>query len=142
MPELSRVALLPFAQERVYALVNDVERYPEFVPGCQAVEVLSREAGVIVATVHARAKGISESFTTRNLLLPPERIELALENGPFRTLSGAWHITALGAEGCKVALHLDYELAGLLGRTLKPLMSKAADTVVDAFVARARSELA
>ncbi len=141
MPELARQALLPFSQGAVYHLVNDVERYPEFVPGCAGVVVLSRSEAEVVATVQASARGFSEAFTTRNRLSPSHRIDLELVEGPFRSLRGEWLFAPLGDAGCKVSLRIDYEFGGLLGRTLKPMMGRAADTVLDAFVARARAVL-
>ena len=141
MPELRREALLPYPQAAVFDLVNNIERYPEFLPGCVGAEVLEASGTLVRASVHARARGFEETFTTRNTVSAPSRIDLQLEDGPFARLSGSWHFKALGDAGCKVALHLDYELAGVLGTTLKPLMSKAADRVLEAFVQRAAEQL-
>ena len=141
MAELARQALLPYPNAAVYELVNDVERYPEFVPGVAHVTVLSQSGTEVVATVLAEARGFSEAFTTRNRLASGERIELEMLEGPFSHLSGAWQFTALGEQGCKVELSLHYEIGGLLGRTLKPVMNRAADSVLEAFVTRARTVL-
>ena len=108
MAELARQALLPYPNAAVYELVNDVERYPEFVPGVAHVTVLSQSGTEVVATVLAEARGFSEAFTTRNRLASGERIELEMLEGPFSHLSGAWQFTALGEQGCKVELSLRF----------------------------------
>lgn len=137
MSALVKTALLPYPAERLYALVNDVAAYPSFVPGCRAVDLLVSTPQQITARIHASAKGFSESFTTTNTLSPHHRIDLALTDGPFEHFTGFWQFQALGNAGCKVTLSLDFRLRGLL-RAVEPLVGRAADAVVDAFVARAR----
>ncbi len=137
MSALVKTALLPYPAQRLYALVNDVATYPEFVPGCSRIEILESTPEKITARVHASARGFSESFTTTNTLTPHQRIDLALTDGPFEHFTGYWQFQPLGNAGCKVTLNLDFRLRGLL-RAVEPLVSKAADAVVDAFVERAR----
>ena len=137
MSTITRSVLLPYAAEQMFEMVNDVSRYPEFVPGCQSVEILERAPDTVLARVQVSAKGFGESFTTRNTLMPHSRIDLALADGPFERFTGAWLFLPLGDAGCKVTLQLDFELRGLL-RAFEPLLAKATDKVVDAFVQRAR----
>ena len=141
MAEVHRQALLPYPAEAVFDLVNDVAQYPHFLPGCVGVDVHEASAEEVLATVHAQARGISERFTTRNALDRPSTIHMVLEDGPFSSLEGAWRFTALGEAGCKVEVEVRYEASGLLGRTLAPFVSAAADRVMSAFVTRARETL-
>ncbi|MCP5186120.1 MAG: type II toxin-antitoxin system RatA family toxin [Pseudomonadales bacterium] len=136
MTRLVRTALLAHPVGRMYALVNDVARYPDFVPGCRTVEVLERTDVLVVARVDAAARGFTASFTTSNTLVANERIDLELAEGPFERFTGAWLFQPLGEIGCKVTLQLDFRLKGLL-RAAEPLLGRAADTVVNAFVQRA-----
>lgn len=143
MPVIERSALLPYPAASVYGIVNDVARYPEFLPWCAEAEVLEASDTEVVAELALRVRGISERFTTRNLLVPHERIELTLVSGPFRSFSGVWTFRRLGAdEGCKVALRLDFEFSGtraMLGGAFSGVFVKAADRMVDAFCDRARA---
>ena len=138
MSTLVRTVLLPHPAEWVFALVNDVAAYPHFVPGCEAVDLVSNTPEQITARVHASARGFRESFMTTNTLTPHTRIDLGLADGPFEHFSGSWQFQQLGTAGCKVTLSLDFRLRGLL-RAAEPLLGKAADSVVDAFVRRARA---
>lgn len=140
MPHIMRSALVPHSAERMFSLVNDVERYVEFLPWCSAARVHEESAGVLVAELEISRGGVSQRFTTRNALVPPQRMTLELVEGPFEWFAGEWRFTPLSDEACKVELEMDFEYAGRIARTaLAPLFAKSADEQVDAFCARARS---
>jgi ribosome-associated toxin RatA of RatAB toxin-antitoxin module len=135
---VERQALVPHGAARMYALVEDVESYPRFLPWCCGAEVAFRDATRTVATLHVDYRGVRQQFTTANRKYPPERIELELVRGPFRSLQGEWRFTALAADACRVELALAYQLASpLLERVLGPVFDHIANTLVDAFVRRA-----
>ena len=141
MPRVERSALLPYRAADVFDIVNDVSRYPEFLPWCAAAAVLQATDEEVVAELSLAASGIRETFTTRNRLTPFERIEMVLVSGPFRELSGGWTFTRLGDDaGCRVALELDFQLSGVRS-LLGSVFSRAADQMVDAFCARANELL-
>ena len=143
MPKISRSALVPFSAEAMFDLVNDVERYPEFLPWCAAAEVQSRTNDAMVATLEIRRAGMSHRFTTRNRMTRPERLTLELVDGPFDHFDGVWQFTSLAPDACKVTLDLDFDYAGRLIRAaLGPVFNRSADTLVDAFCARARGVVA
>jgi ribosome-associated toxin RatA of RatAB toxin-antitoxin module len=139
-----RQALLPYPARSVYAIVNDIARYPDFLPWCTGANVVAETAEEIVATLELGARGVRERFTTRNLLTPHERIELRLVSGPFSRFQGFWHFTTLGQdEGCKIELQLEFRFSGanLLHRTFNSVFTQAGDKMVDAFCARAHAVL-
>ena len=137
MPRVQRSALLPYRAADVFAIVNDVGRYPEFLPWCADASVLEASEAEVVAELSLAASGIRETFTTRNRLTPFERIDMVLISGPFRALTGGWTFHPLGGDaGCRVALDLDFQLAGMR-MLLGSVFSRAADQMVDAFCARA-----
>jgi ribosome-associated toxin RatA of RatAB toxin-antitoxin module len=122
----------------MYALVQDIESYPKFLPWCSGAEVVSREPGRTVATLHVLYHGIRQHFTTENTNVPDQRIEMRLVSGPFRHLQGLWNFQALGVEASKVSCRLEYQLAhGLLERAAGPVFGHIANSFVDAFVRRA-----
>lgn len=148
MPVIHRSALVPLPASALFTIVDDVARYPEFLPWCAGAEVLEQREDQLVAELELAGRGIRERFTTRNLRFPHDRIELQLVSGPFRRFSGVWTFTRLGIDGfaadagCKVELALDFEFAGaraLLGSAFGGIFVKAADRMVDAFCIRARA---
>jgi len=147
---VSRSALLPYSAESVFDIVNDVSKYPEFLPWCSAVEILESNDHEIVAELSVRARGVQQTFTTRNILTLPEKIELQLVAGPFEELSGSWCFKKLGDdEGCRIELLLNFQLSGVrsllgasfLGSPFARVFTGAADKMVDAFCERANALL-
>ncbi len=136
---IQRSALLPYPAQALYDLVNDVERYPEFLPWCASSQVIEASDTHMVASLEVAKAGLSQRFTTRNVLVPGQSIELNLEDGPFEHLHGQWTFKALGEKACKISLDLTFDYAGpLVKATLGPLFTQAANTMVDAFCQRAK----
>lgn len=124
---------------RLYALITDIERYPEFVPGCTYARIEEPGEREVVATLGVRRGGLETRFTTRNALDPDRAVVMRLERGPFRTLEGEWTLQPLGDQGCTVMLRLRFEFENrLTGMMFTPVIEQTAGALVDAFVARAR----
>ncbi len=123
----------------MFALINDIERYPLFVPGCTAARIESRKDNEMVATLNIKRGPLRAEFTTRNLLEPDKRVLMQFVSGPFRVLEGLWTLTPLGELGCRVELEMRFEFANRLAGTLfESLFEDTAASLVDAFVKRAR----
>ena len=143
MREVKRTALIAETPARMYRLVNDIERYPEFLPWCTSARVDSRKEGEVVATLVIKRGPLHAEFTTRNLLEPDRRVLMQFVSGPFRVLEGLWTFTPLGDLGCRVELEMRFEFANRVAGTLfEPLFENTAASLVDAFVKRAREERA
>jgi ribosome-associated toxin RatA of RatAB toxin-antitoxin module len=139
MREVKRSALIAESPARMYALINDIERYPEFVPWCTAAHVDSRKETEVVATLNIKRGPLRAAFTTRNLLEQDRRVLMQFVSGPFRVLEGLWTLTPLGELGCRVELEMRFEFANRLAGTLfESLFEDTAASLVDAFVKRAR----
>ena len=145
MRRVQRSVLLPHPPRQVFALVNDIDRYAEFLPWCVASEVLHRDAGEVTGRIEIDAHGHRETLVTRNELVGQREIRLTLLEGPFHTFDGCWLFTPLGKEGsmgCKVQLDLAFEFTSrLLSLAAGPFIDRIADRLVDAFAARAASDL-
>lgn len=142
MAQIERSALIPFPAADVYGLVNDVERYPEFLPWCSDTEILSKSEIEVVARIDIVVRGRRETLVTRNRLTPTTAIDLEMIEGPFRRFEGRWLLTPIGDAGCRVDLGVSFELANrLIGAFAAPFLHRIADRVVDAFAARARDVL-
>ncbi|WP_166569984.1 type II toxin-antitoxin system RatA family toxin [Pseudomonas sp. R5(2019)] len=136
---IQRSALLPYPARALYDLVNDVARYPEFLPWCSTATVLEASKEQMRASLKVAKGGVSQQFVTRNTLVPGQSIEMNLEEGPFNQLHGLWTFKPLGEKACKISLDLSFDYAGPLVRaTLGPLFNQAANTLVDAFCQRAK----
>lgn len=124
----------------MFALVADVERYAQFVPWVSGVEVIERGPDHIVARMEMQRSGMRESFTTRNRLFPPHRMELSLVRGPFKTLEGLWTFDEIAGRGTQIGFSMRFEFANpLLSMLLTKSFEKSCTQLVDAFVDRARA---
>jgi ribosome-associated toxin RatA of RatAB toxin-antitoxin module len=134
MTSIHRHALVRHSALRMYSLVNDVAAYPEWFNWCDGSEVLEASDEHMLARLDLRIAGLRTSFTTRNALAPPTGIRLALVEGPFQQLTGAWVFHSLAEDACKVTLSLDFEVASkLLGSALAIGFQGLADRMVDDF---------
>ncbi|MDI9244368.1 type II toxin-antitoxin system RatA family toxin [Marinobacter sp. CHS3-4] len=136
--QIDKSALVMHSAERMFHLVNDVARYPEFLPWCASTEIHDESERHITASMDIARGGVRHRVTTQNQLQSPEWIDIRLVDGPFRDLSGRWHFKPLNESACKVILTLEFEFTGSLSRmTFGQVFSHAANTMVDAFCKRA-----
>jgi len=138
MTVVDRSALVGHGARKMYALVADVESYPQFLPWCDRAVVSVSEPGRTIATLHINFRGLKKEFTTENFNRPDERIDMKLVSGPFRSLEGSWVFSALSENACKVELSLRYQFTStLLEKVAGPAFQDITNTFVDAFVRRA-----
>ena len=138
MRRVSRSAIVPYSAEQMFALVEDVEAYPSFLPWCNDVDVHSRDGDVVDVTLELHKGGVSKRFRTRNTLHRCDAMELELIGGPFRQLSGGWRFQQLGEEGSKVALELEFEFdSRMLDMMIGAYFEDICNKLVDAFTRRA-----
>ena len=139
MREVKRSALVALPPGRLFALINDIESYPQFLPWCSHAQVLSRTDREIVATIGVHRGPLRGEFTTRNELEPDHRVTMRLVKGPFTMLEGEWRITPAG-EGSMVELALRFQFKHALSALLlENKFSEMIGSLVDAFVARSRA---
>ena len=139
MKEVKRSALLPYSARQVFDLVADVERYPEFLPGCVGARVLERYPdGGVDAELTLQQGPARLRFTTRNRMEPGRRLEMKLHEGPLKALDGCWEFHPIGDNGCRVELWVRFDAGGAAaGLLLSPLLESVCNRMVDAFSRRA-----
>lgn len=140
MHRIERSAIVPYSAEQMFALVADIEQYPQFLPWCADAHARARSDGRVDATIEIAYRGVSSRFTTRNRNDAPTSIAMELVDGPFRKLHGVWTFRPLRADGCKVQLQLQYQFAaGLLGKAIAPVFDLIAASMIDGFTRRAQT---
>ena len=138
MALIEKSVLVEYSAQQMFDLVDQIERYPEFLPWCGGTRVKAREETMVLATIDIDYLHLKQSFTTKNTMQAPHTIQMHLHEGPFQQLDGQWHFVALSFEACKVDLRLQYEFSSKLMETLvNPVFSLIAGALVDAFVVRA-----
>ena len=144
MPAHSESRFLPYTADLMYAIVADVERYPEFVPWCAGLRVLTREragAGeILTAETLVGYKSLRERYTSRVLLDPvAHTIDVTQTQGPFRQLENHWRFTP-EREGCTVDFSIVFDFKSrMLGMVAGAVLGPVLTRMTDAFEARARA---
>jgi coenzyme Q-binding protein COQ10 len=130
MPRFSNKRRVPYTAEQMFDLVADVERYPEFVPLCQALKLRQRNqkpdgTEVIVADMTVSFKLVKETFTSRVTLdRTGRKILVEYVSGPFSRLENRWTFEPNDC-GCEVTFFIAYEFKS---RMLALLMGTMFDT--------------
>ena len=138
MAVVHKTVFVAYSAAQMFALVEEVEKYPEFLPWCGGVTVVERSETHLTATLAINYHGIKQSFTTRNQNQAPHTMEMSLVDGPFRQLSGCWKFSELRADACKIEFDLNYEFSSkLLEHLIGPVFGKIINSFVDSFCARA-----
>ncbi len=146
MPSFQTNKRLPFTPRQMFDLVADVERYPRFLPLCEALVVRSREAKdgkeFLVADMTAGYQAIRETFRSR-VTLDPVALTVDVEGvpnspGPFRSIENRWRFEATPG-GCEVAFFIAYEFKSVMMQMLVgALFERAFRRYVRAFEERAQ----
>lgn len=140
MAQISRSALVPYTPQQMFALVDGIEAYPDFLPWCRTTTEHRRDTEEVEASVEIAKGAVNKTFTTLNRMKDSHAIEMNLVDGPFKHLHGFWRFDELRPGACKVSLDLDFEFSNkLVGLAIGPVFNQVANTLVDSFVARAKA---
>ena len=143
MPIVERNALVPYTCAEMFALVNDFESYPEFLPWCSSGELHEGDDHQLIASLGIKKGMIKDSFKTLNKNDPPWTIQMQHLEGPFKRLRGQWSFDPLGhvplgqEQGCKIALYMDFSFKNGLVNLLTKTLEQDISAMMDAFVVRA-----
>lgn len=139
MPTHSEIRYLPYSPEQVYAVVADVERYPEFLPWCVACRKTKTLDNGFEADLAIGFKMVREKFTSRVTLGPPSDILVEYKDGPFKYLSNTWKFReSEDGKGCEIDFYLEFEFKSrVLQKLIGVLFEEAVHRMVAAFESRA-----
>lgn len=143
MPTVRKSVIVGRPAEVLFALVDDVERYPQFLPWCAGTEVIERSGDTTHARIDVDYHGLKSHIATVNRKQAPEWMHLEFSHGPFERFRGHWRFQPLGDDGCRVEFALDYALdSAVLEALLGPVFAHITETLVDRFVERAEATAA
>jgi len=140
MPTHGEKRVIGYSPKKLYDLVADIERYPEFLPWCRNARIRKRDGNIVVADLVIGFKMFRERFTSRVELQPERhRIDVTYAEGPFRYLNNHW-VFEDHPRGCAIDFYVDFEFRSrLLQKAIQPLFSEAVRRMVTAFESRARA---
>lgn len=141
MSEIIKSAIVPYNSDQMLNLVNDIERYPEFLKWCVDGYVREKSEFEYTAGMVIKVSGVQIEFSTKNTVEYYEEITsmyMNLVSGPFKKMTGEWHFYQFPEFGSKVELQLQYEIKSqLLGKMFAKSFDQIAGHLVNDFVTRA-----
>ena len=141
MTRIERSALLPYSAEKLFDLIADIESYPDYMDGCVAAKILKQEGNIVEAQLDLKKGGVSQRFSTRNYLQRPQKITMALVEGPFDSLQGEWYFKSLAEEACKVSLDLNFTMnSSLANKAIENLFENIARNLVNSLCRQANKQ--
>ena len=130
--------VIPHSPENLYALVLDVNAYPQFLPWCHAARIISRTDDKLTADLIIGFKFYREKFTSyvdfdsKSLAINVEYAE-----GPFKYLRNSWSFHP-HEEGTEIEFHVDFEFKSMVFQSvIEVFFSEAVKRMVRAFETRA-----
>lgn len=139
MPAHNETKILPFTPAQMYALVMDVEKYPEFLPWCAACRIIQRSESELLADMTVGYKFFRETFRTRVSFVQDKEIHVEYLDGPLKHLKNDWVFKAAPG-GYEIDFHIDFEFRSrLLQSIAEGFFNRALGRMMDAFESRARA---
>ena len=139
MTEIHRSAMLPYAAESMFDLVNDIKAYPEFMDGCVGAQILQEEENTIDARLYLKKGLFKQQIRTRNINTYGRAIDLELLEGPLTNFKGRWEFVTVSPESCKVSLTISFSIkASVANIGLSKLLGIVSNSLVDAIADRAK----
>ena len=144
MTEHSESRIVPYTADLMYAVVADVERYPEFLPWVVALRIKSRAKEgareIVIAEMAVGYRMLRERYTSKVILDPGARtIDVMAIEGPFHRLENHWRFTPEG-DAAKVEFRVAFEFSSrILQAAAGSAFEKVLMKMTDAFEARAAS---
>ena len=129
-------------RDLVFAVIADVARYREFVPGFSDAKV--RRIGERKLEVMQRVgiKALTVAFRSIAEFDPPERIVIRSHDRPFDHLHQEWHLEDIGSGRTRVTLSTRYALtSGKLQRLVGGRIDRQLRQTIEAFEARLAQDL-
>ena len=144
MPTHAEKRRMPYSAQQMYALIADIESYPQFLPWCSGCRIRGQRPDgareIVDADLIISFKVFRERFGSR-VTKDPQAPEILVEylDGPFKYLKNHWRFKPVSDTECEVDFFVDFEFKS---RTLQAVIGvvfgEAMRRIVRAFEDRAK----
>ena len=142
MATIERTIEIEASAEKLYEVVFDIEQYPAFLTWCDSSEILSIEDNLVTASLTISILGFKSTITTLNKLHRPKKIEMSLQEGPFKSFKGIWLFEEIALEKTRVSYSMKYQIANAITNIMvKQKLSSLIDQFLGEFVEKFREEM-
>ncbi len=142
MAIIERTIEVEGSAEKLYEVVFDIEQYPSFLTWCDSSEILSIEDHLVTASLTINILGFKSTITTLNKLYRPTKIEMSLQEGPFKSFKGTWLFEEITLNKTKVSYIMEYQIANpITDIMVKQKLASFIDQFVGEFVKKFKTEM-
>ena len=124
--------------ETIFTLVNQVDKYSDFLPWCNGSKIISNENNIMIGEISVSKNLVKWTFTTENHYIDNEKIQLKLLDGPFKNLNGLWSFSRVDKNTTIVNFVLEYEFSNkIIELSIKPVFTSIMTSILDSFISEA-----
>tara|TARA_Y100000768_G_scaffold376198_1_gene347974 strand:- start:7275 stop:7712 length:438 start_codon:yes stop_codon:yes gene_type:complete len=125
----------------IFNLINNVEKYPDYLPWCTKTEVEYISDNTINGKIFISKSFIKWNFSTKNIIQKDKSISLSLIDGPFEALNGKWTFSSLDKNNTKVSLEINYKFKNsLIELSIEPIFTTIMNSILQSFISQAFKE--
>ena len=142
MAIIKRTIEVEVSAEKLYEVVFDIEQYPSFLTWCDSSEILSIEDFLVTASLTINILGFKSKITTLNKLYRPTKIEMSLQEGPFKSFKGTWLFEEVALRKTKVSYTMEYQIANpITDLIVKQKLASFINLFVGEFIEKFKGEM-
>ena len=124
--------------QTIFTLINQVDKYSDFLPWCSNSKVISDKNNVMVGKISVSKNFVNWTFTTENHYIKNKKIYLTLIDGPFKNLNGEWSFLKIDNNNTQVSFILEYEFSNkIIELSIKPVFTSIMSSILDSFISEA-----
>ncbi len=147
MPQITNKKVLPYRIEKLYEIITDVERYPEFIPWFKKITIISSQ-GNIITDVTVEFMFIRDTYTCTTELQAPSEVDsevnasviVTMVDGPFDHFITIWSLKKIGDKKTLVQFKCDFLFNNILYDKMAAVVLKSMnEKIINAFIKRASS---
>lgn len=139
MFHIEYVRSVPYSVKQMFCLINNINAYSEFVPGCNISKILEHYDNEVIAELNIVVNGVISSLVTHNFFIENKNIGIFLIKGPFKLFYGYWEFFAITDSISKIQYVSFYEFNSMwAGVAFNYVFQRVYKSAIRAFFCRAR----
>ncbi|URJ23294.1 type II toxin-antitoxin system RatA family toxin [Blochmannia endosymbiont of Camponotus sp. C-003] len=138
MADIKYFISVPYSVEQMFHLVNDINSYTKFLPGCNVSRILEQNNNELIAEINIASNGIGRSIITHNFFTNNKSISILLVKGPFKSFYGYWKFIPITSAISRIEYSTHYEFQSIfIEKIFNHIFKTKYKNIITAFISRA-----
>lgn len=131
-------SLVPYNVKQMFNLINDINSYNQFVPGCSTIKILEQTHNELIAEIIPINNKIVKSIITHNFFVENKSIIMHLKTNLFKNFCGNWRFIAISEKASRVEYISYYEFKSIFFEKIyNYLFQEICGNIIKIFIVRA-----